>query len=482
MCGIFGVIQAAGAASTSTLAISAINGLTALQHRGTESTGLVGSDGVDRNHVEILKGHGLVRDVFNDGNVAKFQNSKVLIGHNRYSTAGKKAAINCVQPFVVYTAVGIVAIAHNGELVDAKKKREEALHHGVGLSTDVDSELIAQMIAKAIALNHKCRRDDELGDISKELAVTMSAINMSYSLIVLTFDRIYAIRDPFGNRPLCVGTVYDSTGVATSYCASSESCALPSNAKLDFEVRPGEIVELSRDGIRSVCQMKPQSPLAMCIFEYVYFARNDSVIEGQQVQTVREECGRTMAEEDVIEADLVANVPDSSMSAAIGYASQSGIPYEPCLHRNSYVGRSFIQPNDEMRQSSINQKFGVLQKKVEGKRIILVDDSIVRGNTMRIIVRMLKEAGAAQVHLRIASPPVRFPCFMGINIPTRGELLAANKSIEEIREFVGADSVKYLSVDGLQKAVQKGIERNTTFDVGHCTACLTGDYPTQLEF
>ncbi|CAO4369875.1 unnamed protein product [Caenorhabditis nigoni] len=479
MCGIFGIVAAG---KCDNLNILAANGLASLQHRGTESSGLVGSDGVTRDHVEIIKGHGLVRDVITEDNISKMDGQSIIIGHNRYSTAGKKkSGINCVQPFVVYTAMGTVAIAHNGELVDAKQKRTEVLHEGVGLSTDTDSELIAQMIAKAIALNVKCKYGQDIGDITRELAVTMSALNMSYSLLVMTFDRLYAIRDPFGNRPLCVGTVISKDGSPQAYIASSESCALPANAKLDFEVRPGEIVELSSDGIKSVWQMKPNTPLAMCIFEYVYFARNDSEIEGQQVQTVREECGKTMALEDDIEADIVGNVPDSSLSAAIGYASQSGITYEPVLHRNSYVGRSFIQPNDEMRQNAIKIKFGVLKKKVQNQRIVLVDDSIVRGNTMRTLVKMLRDAGAKEVHLRIASPPVKYPCFMGINIPTSQELIAAQKSIPEICEFVGADSVRYLSVDGLVSSVQKGIERTTNFSPGHCTACLTGKYPVPIN-
>ncbi|KAL6728762.1 hypothetical protein Aduo_010500 [Ancylostoma duodenale] len=486
MCGIIGMVQAEGVEVDGALPILAADGLTALQHRGTESAGLVGSNGVDRDHLEIIKGHGLVRDVFLEENLSKLNGSRIIIGHNRYSTAGgKRKAINCVQPFVVYTAIGTVAISHNGELVDAKKKRKEALHQGVGLSTDTDSELIAQMVAKAIALNYKCRNDENWGDISKELAVTMSAINMSYSLLVMTYDRLYAIRDPYGNRPLCVGTVYnaeqaDPTPVA--YCAASESCALPGTAKLNFEVEPGEIVEISRKGIRSVFQMKPQTPQAACIFEYVYFARNDSIIEGQQVQTVREKCGRILATESHADADIISNVPDSSTAAAIGYAAQSGVPYEPCFHRNSYVGRSFIQPCDAMRQSAIHKKFGVIRKNVEGRRIVLIDDSIVRGNTMRILVQMLVSAGAKEVHLRIASPPVKFPCFMGINIPTRQELLASNKNLDEITHHFGATSVAYLSVEGLQKAVQSGIERRPNFDVGHCTGCLTGEYPVAIDF
>ncbi|CAJ0600542.1 unnamed protein product [Cylicocyclus nassatus] len=485
MCGIIGLVQAEGVEDDGIIPILAADGLIALQHRGTESAGLVGSDGSDRQHLEIVKGHGLVRDVFVDENLRKLNGSRVIIGHNRYSTAGKKRpAINCVQPFVVYTAIGTIAIAHNGELVDAKRKRERVLHQGVGLSTDTDSELIAQMVAKAIALNYKCRNDENWGDISKELAVTMSAINMSYSLLVMTYDRLYAIRDPFGNRPLCVGTIHHTSQQQSSpiaYCAASESCALPATASLTFEIKAGEIVEISRKGIRPVFQMKPQVPQAMCIFEYVYFARNDSILEGQQVQSVREQCGRILATEKPINADFVSNVPDSSTAAAVGYASQSGIPYEPCFHRNSYVGRSFIQPCHAMRQSAIHKKFGVLKKNVEGRRIVLVDDSIVRGNTMQVLVQMLLNAGAIEVHLRIASPPVKFPCFMGINIPTADELLASNKDLDEITEYFGATSVGYLSVEGLRQAVESGIEKSEIFDVGHCTACLTGEYPMAIE-
>ncbi|CAI4230691.1 unnamed protein product [Auanema sp. JU1783] len=483
MCGIIGFVQADNVDVTGSLPVLAADGLTALQHRGTESAGLVGSNGRDRFHFDIIKGHGLVRDVMTQENINKLEDSVILIGHNRYSTAGKKhPAINCVQPFVVYTAVGSIAIAHNGELVDVKEKRLEAMHHGVGLSSDTDSELIAQMIAKAIALNYKCRNEENYGDISKELAVTMSAINMSYSLVVMTYDRMYAIRDPYGNRPLCVGTVYDKQGDPLAYCAASESCALPGRGKLNFEVQPGEIIEISRSGIRSVCQMQPQTPQAMCIFEYVYFSRGDTVLEGQQVQSVREECGRILASESHVEADVVSNVPDSSTAAAIGYSERSGIPYRPCLHRNSYVGRSFIQPNNQMRQSAIYNKFGILRQSVSGKRIVLIDDSIVRGNTMKILVKMFIDAGAKEVHLRIASPPVKHPCFMGINIPTKEELIAAEHSLDEIREHVGAHSVRYLSVEGLKKAVQSQIQKRANFEVGHCTGCLTGKYPVNIDF
>ncbi|CAJ0941804.1 unnamed protein product, partial [Mesorhabditis belari] len=491
MCGIIGLVQAADCEARGALPILAADGLTALQHRGTESAGLVGSGGVDRHAFDIVKGHGLVREIFTHEAISRLDDAVIVMGHNRYSTAGKKRpTINCVQPFVVYTAIGTIAIAHNGELVGAESKRNEALHQGVGLSTDTDSELIAQMVAKAVALNYKCRvNGDQWGDISKELAVTMSAFKTSYSLLVMTYDRLYAIRDPWGNRPLCVGTIYSSreprngtSQYALGYVAASESCALPPSARIDMEVKPGEIVEISRRGIRSVYQMKPHNPSAFCIFEYVYFARGDTILEGQQVQSVREETGRILAREAPIDADIVSNVPDSSTAAAIGYAEQSGIPYEPSLHRNSYVGRSFIQPNTELRQSAILRKFGVLKNNVRDRRIVLVDDSIVRGNTMGIIVKMLWDAGAKEVHLRIASPPLKYPCFMGINIPSSKELIAANKTLEEMEEMLGVTSLRYLSVDGLKEAVSKRLHSEPGFEPGHCTACLTGNYPVKLDF
>ncbi|KAK0416664.1 hypothetical protein QR680_012617 [Steinernema hermaphroditum] len=487
MCGILGLILAEGV-PPGALPVMAVDGLTALQHRGTESSGLVGSDGIHRNQMTIQKGTGLVRDVYSNESLMRFKDSVAMVGHNRYSTAGMKDAINCIQPFVVHTAAGLVAVAHNGELVDATKTRNNLLNQGVGLSTDGDSELICQLIAKAIALNMKCRHDGDFGNIQKELAVAMSEVRTSYSLIVMTFDRIYALRDPYGNRPLSIGTLYSNSSMVNGakreplgFVAVSESCALPASAKFTCDVKPGEIVEISRQGIRSVVQMTPAKG-AFCIFEYVYFARADSILEGQQVHSVRDLCGRILAEEAPIDADIVSTVPESATAASMGYAARSGIPYEQVLHRNSYVGRSFIQPNTELRQSAIHKKFGVLSHNVRGKRIVLVDDSIVRGNTMGIIVRLLKEHGAKEVHIRIASPPVRFPCFMGINIPSTDELVASKLSIEQIRVKFGADSVAYLSVDGLQRAVQTGAQRLANFELGHCAACLTGEYPVDLDF
>ncbi|MFH4973339.1 hypothetical protein AB6A40_000048 [Gnathostoma spinigerum] len=324
--------------------------------------------------------------------------------------------------------------------------------------------------------------------VFKELASMMSSTEMSYSLVVMTHDRLYALRDPYGNRPLCFGVFYssaisnnDSMRKPLGYIAASESCAFPFGSEVIGEVKPGEIIEISRRGIRAVFQMKP-AKAAFCIFEYVYFARADSKLEGQQVHSVREECGRILAQESPVEADVVCCVPDSAMAATIGYANEIGIKYEQILFRNSYVGRSFIQPNTELRRNSVVKKFGVISKNVEGKRIILIDDSIVRGNTMTFIVGMLRVQGAKEVHLRIASPPVKFPCFMGINLPSADELIASKLSIDEISAQFGADSVRYLSIGGLQKAVTKNIVPQLNFDVGHCMACLTGNYPVPLDW
>uniref|UniRef100_A0A7E4UR93 Amidophosphoribosyltransferase n=1 Tax=Panagrellus redivivus TaxID=6233 RepID=A0A7E4UR93_PANRE len=461
----------------------AVDCLTALQHRGTESSGLVGTVGQPTNHFNIVKGHGLVRDVYNEEIISNLKDSIAIVGHNRYSTAGMKGAINCVQPFVLYTARGNIAVAHNGELVNASRTREKIMRSGVGLSTDTDSELIGQFISKTIAQNLKCQNDKkELGNITQELAATMSAIELSYCLVVMTYDRIYAIRDPYGNRPLSIGCVYGAEkkegDSPLAYVVASETCAFPTGTKFHCEVEAGELVEIKRSGIRSVWQMMAKAK-SFCIFEYVYFARADSYFEGQQVHSVREECGRILAKESYVEADIVSTVPESAMAASLGYAQQSGITYEPVLYRNAYVGRSFIQPNAEMRQNAVTRKFGVLRANVVDKRIVLIDDSIVRGNTMRIIVKMLKDQGAKQVHLRIASPPLKHPCYMGINIASKDELIAAKLSEDEICTFLGADSVKYLTLEGLQRAVDAG---NKSENKGHCVACLTGNYPVDISF
>lgn len=487
MCGILGLVLHEGIIPDGGLAAMGVNGLTALQHRGTESSGIVGSNGLNNNHFEIVKGEGLVREVYSKENLSALQNAVALVGHNRYSTAGLKGAINCIQPFVVHTVTGLVAISHNGELVRTSLERRNMLESGVGLSTDTDSELIAQTIGKAIAMNKNFRNSAHpRGDIGEELMKTLPQLLLSYSLLVMTYDRIYAIRDRYGNRPLCVGMtytrpLYSSVKHPYAYVAASESCAFfPINGELHFELKPGEIVEISRKGCKRVFQMPPENP-GFCIFEYVYFANETTVFEGQQVYSVRKECGRLLARETRVQADIVSAVPESAIAAALGFAQESGIKYEPVLNRNSYIGRSFIQPNNHLRLAAVTRKFGVITENVFDKRIILVDDSVVRGNTMGIIVNLLKAHGAREVHVRIASPPIKFPCFMGINMPTKQELIASNHSIEEIKGKFGADSVKYLSISGLHDAVTKNLDKGNSM-AGYCTACLTGQYPVEPQW
>uniref|UniRef100_A0A915DJV7 Glutamine amidotransferase type-2 domain-containing protein n=1 Tax=Ditylenchus dipsaci TaxID=166011 RepID=A0A915DJV7_9BILA len=431
MCGILGMILAENTPVSGTLILPsmAVDCLTALQHRGTESSGLVGSDGSLARHFEIVKGTGLVRDVYTEENLAKLKDSVALIGHNRYSTAGMKtnAVINCIQPFVLHTTVGLIAIAHNGELVNAHRKRSQVLREGVGLSTDTDKYEVS---------------GDNYNTLWRHFQGAVCH-NVSHGfilcLLVMTHDRLYALRDPYGNRPLCIGKIINSS-----------VDLLDKNANLT----PRPLAEIFGyiATWRQIGLADDAKPLAFCIFEYVYFSRADSHLEGQQVHSVREECGRILAEEAHVDADIVSTVPESATAASIGYAQKSGIRYEQVLQRNTYVGRSFIQPNTQLRQSSVLKKFGVLSDNVKGKRIVLIDDSIVRGNTMGIIVRLLRQYGAKEVHLRIASPPLRYACYMGINIPSTEELIARKRSVEEIATKLQADSVQYLSVEGLRKA------------------------------
>lgn len=332
----------------------------------------------------------------------------------------------------------------------------------------------------------------------------MTETPTSYSLLVMYKDVIYAVRDPYGNRPLCIGRLVPISKLHSSgageadtegWVVSSESCSFQSiGAKYYREVKPGEIVQISKNGVESLSVVpRPEGDLpAFCIFEYVYFARPDSMFEGQMVYTVRQRCGRQLAIEAPTDADVVSTVPESATPAALGYAQQSGLPYVEVLCKNRYVGRTFIQPNTRLRQLGVAKKFGALTDNFAGKRVVLIDDSIVRGNTISPIIKLLKEAGATEVHIRVASPPIRFPCYMGINIPTKEELIANKPEFKDIAGYIGATSVRYLSVEGLLSAVQGGIESHgkderissttKTTRIGHCTACLTGKYPVELEW
>uniref|UniRef100_A0A5S6QN61 Amidophosphoribosyltransferase n=1 Tax=Trichuris muris TaxID=70415 RepID=A0A5S6QN61_TRIMR len=448
-------------------------GLLGLQHRGQESAGIVVADGTS-GHFRSVKEIGLVNRVFNEAKLQSLAKGIASLGHVRYSTSGAKDNLSSVQPFVVYTQRGIMAVAHNGELSNVKKVRQQLLRKGIGLSTDADSELIAQLIA-----GHE--HDDCMMAI-RDIMWTLSA---SYSLVIMLADRLLAVRDPWGNRPLCIGSLSGGQGSdKLAWFVSSESCAFASlrGADLLREVQPGEILELTVNGAaRSVCVSQPNGgKSAFCIFEYIYFARADSIFEGQQVYGARFRCGIQLAKEAPVQADLISTVPSSATPAALGFSQSSGIPYQEVLCKSNYVGRSFIQPFDDARKSSINEKFAPLVQNYKGYRVVLVDDSIVRGNTMAVLVKLLKETGASEVHIRIASPPVRHPCYFGINIPTREELLANQKSLADIKAFFGADSVAYLSIEGLLEVISAGADSKV--GRGYCTACLTGVYPVDLDW
>ncbi|KAK9880388.1 hypothetical protein WA026_010269 [Henosepilachna vigintioctopunctata] len=431
---------------------------------------------------------GMISNIFNDEAIKKLKGS-IGIGHTRYSTSAASEEVNC-QPFVVHTQHGSLAVAHNGELVNCDSLRKMVLERGVGLSTHSDSELITQ----ALCLNPP-EGESNGPDWPARIKHLMALAPLSYSLVVMQRDKIYAVRDTYGNRPLCLGKILpsnepldgdcDDSREAHGWVVSSESCGFLSiGAQYVREVYPGEIIEMSRTGIRTIDIVKneEQKSFAFCIFEYVYFARADSIFEGQMVFAVRMQCGRQLAIEHPVEADIVSSVPESGNAAAHGFSRQSGIRFAEALCKNRYVGRSFIQPSNRLRQLSVAKKFGALADSVKGKRIILIDDSIVRGNTIGPIIKLLRNAGAIEVHIRIASPPLLYPCYMGINIPTREELIANKLNPEELAKHVGANSLAYLSVEGLLKAVRSDIKtKNGEIKVGHCTACLTGEYPGGAE-
>eukprot|EP00794_Sanderia_malayensis_P007293 gene7293-8108_t len=487
-CAVFGCVATRREESACSLPSVLYQGLMALQHRGQESCGVVTWDG---NKMHVKKGMGLV------GNVLSKESRNGLIGHmgighNRYSTAGKSEMVNC-QPFVVDTIHGNIAVAHNGELMNAKSLRERILKHGIGLSTETDSELVTQLMVSEPPCGEP--NGPRWGERIRHL---MSLAKCSYSIVILTKDGLYGFRDPYGNRPLCIGRLDTTTGCdaessgkkilldQTVHILSSESCAFHSiGASFVREVKPGEIVHVTENGVTSydvVPRDVKDSVPAFCIFEYVYFARADSLFEGQLVYEVRKNSGRQLALEAPADADIVSTVPESATPSAFGYAEESGIPYVEVFVKNRYVGRTFIQPCKHLRKLSVTTKFGPLKENFKDKKIVLIDDSIVRGTTMGPIVQLLKSSGAKEVHIRVASPPIKHPCFMGINIPTKDELIANRMNPDQLAKHLGADSLVYLSIDGLKTAVQQGIEGKDQNEVGHCTACLTGKYPASLEW
>ena len=444
-CGVFGIYD-----NNDELDVSHLTyyGLYSLQHRGQESCGIAVED---ENVIRCYKQMGLVCDVFNEERLSSLK-GRVAIGHVRYSTAGASNVINS-QPITVNYRDGMMALAHNGNLVNAEELRYKMGSGGSVFVTGNDTEIIIKILSKNLV------SEPTIEDAVKQ---TMRVLKGSYAIVLLMQGKLIGFRDPLGIRPLCLGKLKHS------YILSSESCAFSvMGAEFIRDVNPGEIVIIDEEGAQSVQTPTPQQS-AYCIFEHVYFARPDSYIDGASVYRARENAGRMLAKEHPVEADLVIGAPDSALTAAIGYARESGIPYGHGLMRNRYVGRTFIQPTQEMRDAAVHMKFSALRNEIEGKRLVLVDDSIVRGTTTRVVVQMLKEAGAKEVHMRISSPPVMFPCHYGIDTATSSQLIASRLSVEEICQMVGADSLAYLSLESLLKA--PGIEGQ------FCAACFSGNY------
>jgi len=442
-CGVFGIYGPGEDVARITFF-----GLYALQHRGQESAGIAVSDG---QRVTMHKGMGLVAQVFTEDRLQPLT-GHIAIGHNRYSTKGSSRLPNA-QPYLIESALGPLAVGHNGNLVNAAALRARLLQRGVGLSSTSDSEVITQMLAGAPGTTWEER-----------IQAFMGQAQGAYSLVILTARALYAVRDPWGFRPLCLGRLNGGWVVA------SESCALATvGATYLREVEAGEVVAIDESGLHSLRGPVAQ-PQALCIFEYIYFARPDSILQGQWIYQARAGLGRVLAREHPVEADVVMGIPDSATTAAIGYAGESGIPYSEGLIKNRYIGRTFIQPDDRLRQAGVALKFNPLPGNLEGRRVVVVDDSIVRGNTSRPIVDMLRQAGAREIHMRVSSPPIRHPCMMGVDMATREELIAHRLSEEQIRRYLGVDSLGYLSLDGLLKGVGRPA-------AGFCLACFTGEYP-----
>ena len=431
-------------------------GLFALQHRGQESAGIASSDG---ESIAIHAEMGLVAQVFRENDFAPLS-GELAIGHTRYSTTGSSELCNA-QPLVVEGPAGTLALANNGNIINAFQLKEQLENErGCSFVSTTDTEVIARMVVNAPGASWEER-----------IFQCMRRLEGAFSLVGLTEDSVIAARDPLGIRPLCLGKRGDGWIVA------SESCALD-NLGADFvrEVEPGEVVVIDQNGLRSSIWpgVKQGKSRALCVFELIYFSRPDSMTDGHLVHSKRQEMGAELAREYPIDADLVIGIPDSSTAAAVGYALESGIPFSEGLIKNRYVGRTFIEPEQRLRDLGVRQKFNSLGEVIKGKRIVVVDDSIVRGTTTPHVVSLLRRAGATEVHMRVCAPPIRHPCFMGVDMASRQELLAANNTVPEIREIIGADTLGYLSVDGLLKVVGGK-------DGGFCDACFTGNYPVPVQ-
>jgi amidophosphoribosyltransferase len=445
MCGIFGIANQAEASRLTYL------GLYALQHRGQESTGIASSDD---EQIYLHKSMGHVADVYDEDTLAKLKGVNA-IGHTRYSTAGDSSENNA-QPLMVTMRYGPVALCHNGNLINAVGLRRDLEAQGALFQSTSDSEVILHLLARS-----------QEPDIVEALKETVSQIQGAFSILLITKDAIIAARDANGFRPLCIGRLN------SSYAFASESCAFDLiDATYEREVEPGEIVLVRGDNLRSVRAL-PSTKTSKCIFEHVYFSRPDSIVFGRTVQASRDQMGRLLAKECPVDADLVVPVPDSGVAAAIGYAAESGIPFAFGLIRNHYVGRTFIEPRKAIRHFGVKVKLNPVRDLLKGKRVILIDDSLVRGTTSRKIVKMVRAAGAKEVHMRITCPPTTWPCYYGIDTPTRKELIASTHTLDEITKRIEADSLAYLSLQGLLQAVKA---KPNEF----CSACYTGKYP--LDF
>ncbi len=451
-CGVFGAYDMDGG----DVAPSVYYGLFALQHRGQESCGIAVTDTFGERKVHSRKGLGLVNEVFDEENLNELKGN-LGVGHVRYSTAGGTRAENAM-PLVLNYVKGTLAIAHNGNITNAVELRHELEYTGAIFQTTIDSEVIAYHIARE-RLNVK-----KVEDAVKR---AMKKIKGGYALVIGSPRKMIGVRDPHGLKPLCIGRRENT------YFLASESCAVAAvDGEFIRDVLPGEVVSFTRDGMESDLSMAVDPVRqARCIFEYIYFARTDSTLDGVNVYHARITAGKALAESFPVEADLVVGVPDSGLVAAKGYSEQSGIPYGMAFHKNSYVGRTFIKPRQSQRESSVKIKLNVIEEVVRGKRIVMVDDSIVRGTTCANIIKMLKKAGAAEVHVRISSPPFLYPCYFGTDVPSNEQLIAHSHTTEQIRELIGADSLGYMEIGKLRSMVD---------GLAYCDACFTGRYPMEV--
>ena len=447
-CGVFGIYNRGNV----DMGAAGYLMLFSLQHRGQDGAGIASTDG---KTVRYHKNVGLVSDVFSDGAHLKMHDrQKMAIGHVRYATSTHADAVLGVQPMVMYAEDGFLAMGHNGHIVNSKALTMGLQERGVLFQSEVDSEVLMHLIARYMDAG-----------LEKAIQEMMQVVYGSYALTIMTRDKLVGVRDPWGIRPLCIGKVGDS------HLLASESCAFDAvGGEFIRDVKPGEIIIIDEDGLHST--MGRTETAHSCVFEYVYYARADSIMDGSGVYGARYRAGRQLAKVHPVEADLVAGIPESALPSAIGYADESGIPYGQALLKNPYVGRTFIQPSQVQRESSVRLKLTPLAEQVRNKRIVLVDDSIVRGTTTKNLVEMMRHAGAKEVHLRVSSPPVRFPCHFGINTPTSSQLISSQRQVEDVREYLGADTLVYLDLELLTGSVMDGEQGPG----GFCTACFDGNY------